>query len=485
MKVLNSIRPASVTINPASVAVIYNDKEITYHELYQLVDKTVLFLAQHGIRENDTVCLLFSNGLEFIVTVLALWETGAIPVPLNTKLLVKELSEQTKFLNPKLIIKSKELENTNVRNNDLIIPFEKLTLVKQKIKIEDFSREKTALMLFTSGSSGKPKAVMLSFENLIQSALIGDKVLLQTEKDKWLASLPFYHIGGFSIIFRAIMFGASIVIPTSLSSDDLKEAILKYHPTLASLVSNQLKKLADMNFIPPKELRMVLIGGGFSDKELILKAIDMNWNIAKVYGLTETSSFISIMNKEDVRRKPEASGKAILPNQVFIYSGDEELLSSKSGEIIVKSPSVMKGYFKSDDETNSKLKNDLFSTGDIGYLDEEGFLFVETKRSDLIISGGENIYATEIEKIISTNKDVKDVSVTGIEDKTWGQVVSAAIVLNKDAKLSESDLRSFLKDKLAGYKIPKKILFVNELPKTELGKVIIEKLKNLFNTNKD
>jgi len=191
------------------------------------------------------------------------------------------------------------------------------------------------------------------------------------------------------------------------------------------------------------------------------------------------------MNKEDVRRKPEASGKAILPNQVFIYSGDEELLSSKSGEIIVKSPSVMKGYFKSDDETNSKLKNDLFSTGDIGYLDEEGFLFVETKRSDLIISGGENIYATEIEKIISTNKDVKEVSVTGIEDKTWGQVVSAAIVLNKDAKLSESDLRSFLKDKLAGYKIPKKILFVNELPKTELGKVIIEKLKNLFNTNKD
>ena len=181
---------------------------------------------------------------------------------------------------------------------------------------------------------------------------------------------------------------------------------------------------------------MVLLGGGFSDKELILKAIDLKWNIAKVYGSTETSSFISIMDKEEVKRKPEASGKAILPNQVFIYSGDKETLSIKSGEIIVKSPAVMKGYYKSSSETKTKLKKDLFATGDIGYLDEEGFLFVEAKRSDLIVSGGENIYPAEVEKIILTHKDVKEVCVIGIKDKTWGQVVSAAVVLKKDAKLS-------------------------------------------------
>ncbi len=372
------------------------------------------------------------------------------------------------------------MKKSAVQKKDLIIPYEKLEPAKYKLKTRGFSKGKTALTLFTSGSSAKPKAVILSFENLIQSALIGNKVLLQKEKDKWLASLPFYHIGGFSIIFRALMFGASIVIPNSLSNDDLEKAIKKHRPTLASLVSNQLKKFVDRNFIPPKELRMVLLGGGFSDKELILKAIDLKWNIAKVYGSTETSSFIAIMDKDEVRKKPEASGKAILPNQVFIYSGDEETLSIKSGEVIVKSPAVMKGYYKSSSETKTKLKKDLFATGDIGYLDGEGFLFVEAKRSDLIVSGGENIYPAEVEKIILTHKNVKEVCVIGIKDKTWGQVVSAAIVLKTNTKLSDSELKIFLKTKLASYKVPKKILFVDKLPKTELGKVMREDVKKLL-----
>jgi o-succinylbenzoate---CoA ligase len=481
MNILKLIRPESLKVDPAATALIYNNEEVSYQSLSELVDKTSFFLLQQDIKENNTVCLLFNNRPEFIITILALWEIGAVPVPLNTKLLEKDLVEQITFLNPKRIIKSKEFERIAIQKNDLIIPYEKLEPAKHKLKTQGFSKGKTALTLFTSGSSKKPKAVLLSFENLIQSALIGNKVLLHTEKDKWLASLPFYHIGGFSIIFRSLMFGTSIVVPASISNDNIKEAITKYHPTLASLVSTQLKKFVDINFIPPKELRMVLLGGGFSDKELILKAIDLKWNIAKVYGSTETSSFIAIMDKDEVKRKPEASGKAILPNQVFIYSGDEETLSMKSGEVIVKSPAVMKGYYKSSSETKTKLKKDLFATGDIGYLDEEGFLFVEAKRSDLIVSGGENIFPAEIEKKILIHKDIKEVCVIGIEDKTWGQVVSAAVMLKKNAELSASELKNFLKDKLAGYKIPKKILFVDELPKTELGKVIREDVRELFN----
>ena len=480
MNTLSLIRSADIKHNPTSTAVIYNNTELSYKNLAELVDKTAFFLIQQDIKENNIVCLLFNNSLEFIVTTLALWEIGAIPVPLNNKLLEKELNDQIDFLNPKRIIKDKEFEDKSTKGKDLIIHFEELKPVKHKIKTTGFSKGKTALILFTSGSSKKPKAVMLSFENLIQSALIGDKAIAHSAKDKWLASLPFYHIGGFSIIFRTIMFGASIIIPDSLSNDDIKKAILKHHPTLASLVSHQLKKFVDINFSPPKELRMVLLGGGFSDKELILKAIELKWNLAKVYGSTETSSFISVMDKEEVKRKPEASGKAILPNQVFIYSGYKETLSSKSGRIIIKSPAVMKGYYKTNSETNSKSKKDLFDTGDIGYLDEEGFLFVEAKRSDLIVTGGENINPVEVEKVILTHNDVKEVCVIGIKDKTWGQLVSAAIVLKKDGRLSANELKNFLKEKLASYKIPKKILFIDEIPKTEMGKVIREKVNKLF-----
>ena len=140
----------------------------------------------------------------------------------------------------------------------------------------------------------------------------------------------------------------------------------------------------------------------------------------------------------------------------------------------------MKGYYKTNSETNSKSKKDLFDTGDIGYLDEEGFLFVEAKRSDLIVTGGENINPVEVEKVILTHNDVKEVCVIGIKDKTWGQLVSAAIVLKKDGRLSANELKNFLKEKLASYKIPKKILFIDEIPKTEMGKVIREKVNKLF-----
>jgi O-succinylbenzoic acid--CoA ligase len=396
---------------------------------------------------------------------------------LNTRLLERDLNEQITFLTSKSTIKSKEFENLNTRSKSILIPFENLSGAEQS-KTSKFTNDKTALMLFTSGTSGKPKAVMLSFENLIESASIGNKVLNQTNNDRWMASLPFYHIGGFSIITRAVMFGTSIAIPRSLSASDLAESIKGYHPSLISLVSNQLKNFVDINLIPPQELRMVVVGGGFFDPALILEAIDKGWKVAKVYGSTETSSFVSIMKTEEVKRKPGASGKAILPNQIFIFSDNRELSSGKSGEIIVKSPAVMKGYFK--DETATQPKNDLYRTGDIGYLDEEGFLFVEARRNDLIISGGENIIPYEVESAILTHTGIKETCVVGVEDYTWGQIVCAAIVLKENVYFTGGTIENYLEGKLAHYKIPERIIFIDELPKSRLGKVIREDVKKLF-----
>jgi O-succinylbenzoic acid--CoA ligase len=350
-----------------------------------------------------------------------------------------------------------------IRLNDLPDNEEKTSQI-------NFSENKTALILFTSGSSGKPKAVMLSFENLIQSAVIGNVVLNQTSKDKWLASLPFYHIGGFSIIFRALMFGTSIIIPDSLSNDDLSESIKKSKPTLISLVTNQLKNFIDKDFTPPIDLRTVLLGGGFSDKYLILKAIDKGWMIAKVYGSTETSSLISFMNPDEVKKKPEASGKPIPPNKIII---------TDEGGIIIQSPAVMKGYFNND-ETAGGIKDGYYFTGDIGYLDDEGYLFVEAKRNDLIISGGENVNPFEVENSILIHPEIKEACVIGIDSEEWGQIVSAAIVLKEGEALSEKKLRDFLRDKLPSFKIPKKIKFVNQLPKSGLGKILRKEVKNLF-----
>jgi O-succinylbenzoic acid--CoA ligase len=473
MNILDSIRP-EIKVNTDSIAIIRNDKEITYGEINSLVKKIFFFLNNEGIKENDIVTLLFNNSLEFIVIVISLWEIGAIPVPLNTRLLGKDLNEQIEFLKSYFTITSKEFEDVSLPGKKIIIFFDDLlrkASLPEKNRQVNFSRDKTALMLFTSGSSGKPKAVVLSFENLIQSALTGNKVLNQTKEDKWLASLPFYHIGGFSIIFRALIFGTSIIIPSLLSNDNLIESIKKCKPTLASLVSNQLKKLVDENFVPPKELRMVLLGGGFSDKNLILTAIEKGWKIAKVYGSTETSSFVSFMNYDEVKEKPGASGKAIPPNKIII---------TDEGEIAVQSQSVMQGYFNNEEETGEKIKNGFYYSGDIGRLDEDGYLYVEAKRNDLIVSGGENVNPLEIENVILSQSKVNEVCVVGIEDKEWGLIVSAAVVLKESGKLSENELKNFLRDKIAPYKIPKQIIFINKLPKSSLGKIEREKVRELL-----
>jgi len=469
--VFDLIKSPQVKYIPDSSAIILSDKKITYSELSSLVDNTAPFLKEKGVKENDIVTLLFNNNFEFIVTILSLWEIGAIPVPLNTRLLRKDLQEQLSFLNSDCTIISREFKNVSTIGKSFVLLPDDFSEKIGKSHNKKTPRDKIALILFTSGSSGKPKAVMLSFDNLIQSALIGNKVLNQTTDDKWMASLPFYHIGGFIIIVRALMFGTSIIIPDSLSNEDLVESIKKYKPTLASLVSNQLKKIIDENFIPPKELRTVLLGGGFSDKELVLQSINNGWKIAKVYGSTETSSFVSFMNYKEVKKKPGASGVAMHPNKILII---------EDGAIVVSSPAVMKGYYNNEVETSNKLKGGYYYTGDIGYLDEEGFLFVEAKRNDLIISGGENVNPVEIENTILSYADIKEVSVIGIEDEKWGQIVCAAIVLKVKSKVDKGNLRNFLRDKLAGYKIPKQILFVDKLPKTELGKVIKEKVKVLF-----
>ena len=469
--IIDLIKPAELKVNPDSL-IIHNDKEVPYSKINSLVYKTSLFLKDEGIKENDIITLLSNNSVDFIITILSLWEIGAIPAPLNIKLLGKDLDEQIKFLNAGFTIKSKEFLNVSTPGKNILISFDDLPDNKEKIRQKNFSKENTALILFTSGSSGKPKAVMLSFENLIQSAIIGNKVLNLTNKDRWLASLPFYHIGGFSIIIRALLFGSSIIIPASLSCEDLMKSLMKYHSTLASLVSNQLKRFIDMNFVPPEELRMVLLGGGFSNKNLILKAIDQGWKIAKVYGSTETSSFVSFMNYEEVKKKPEASGKVIHPNKIII---------TDDGEILVRSSAIMKGYFNNEDETSAKLKNEFYYTGDIGHLDDEGCLYIEAKRSDLIISGGENVNPVEVENEILSHSNVKEVCVVGIEDKKWGQIVSGAIVLMVNCKLPEKELKDFLRDKLSSYKIPKQIIFVNQLPKSELGKILREEVKKLFN----
>jgi O-succinylbenzoic acid--CoA ligase len=479
---MNFLKTSSViqeNINPNNPAIITNKYTITYSDLQKLVVETASSLIELEITMGDYVSIISDNNEDFVILVLALWLIDAIPVPINTRLYVSEIDELIAISGSKKILVHKSLESKFKSNRKIIFPFPKSR--KNNFLINSLNDEnKTAAVIFTSGSTGIPKGVMLSFRNLIRSVEIGDKILNQSSDDRWLVSLPFYHIGGFSIITRTLLAGASMIIPDSSDFKDFIKSIKKLKPTLASFVGTQLKKLLDEKISPYNGIKNILIGGGFVDDSLINTALNKGWKISKVYGSSEVSSFVAAITSDELMGRIKSSGKAIPPNEVVIVSEKREILPPNSvGEIAVKSDSVFKGYLNNEIETKKKLTAETYYTGDIGSLDNEGYLFVQARRSDLIVTGGENVNPMEVEKYILQSEKIKDCCVIGIEDKIWGQIVAAAIV-SKDRTISEESVKNFLRKKLAGFKIPKRILFVDYLPRTSLGKVEKEKIKALM-----
>lgn len=460
-------------------------KTFTYHSVMHSCSHSAERLRKFGVEKNSLVPILMHNSPDFIIAVISLWTLEAIPVPINTKLSLQEINEQITFLKCKSVL----VDNNFKDKSDIIglqqIHFE--TVQQQHDKTEvgfNFDKKRTAVVLFTSGSSGKPKAVELSFKSLINSAKIQNTYLQQTENDRWLASLPFYHIGGFSIIFRALMFGTEIILPIDLKFHSIIQSIIRHNPTLVSLVSFQMNELVKNKIQPNDALRCVLLGGGFIDSNLMREALSNGWNVFKVYGSTETSSFVTVLSSEDFKLKPESAGQPIPPNEVMIVDENgKELQANTEGEIVVKSPAVMSGYLNDEDTTKLKLKNSLYFTGDFGYKDEDGFLYIVNRRSDLIVTGGENVNPLEVENLILSFPKVKEVCVFGIDDTKWGQRMAAAVVQKPNHKFESDELRNFLRDKTAAFKIPKEIFFVDDLPKTELGKIKRETVRGILSNS--
>lgn len=468
-------------------AIITHSSTLTYKQLDERISSTVQLLIKLGIKRWDKAAILSENSAEYVILVLSLWKMGAIPVPLNTRLLPNELEELVSFAGCNFLFSNMSGEKTaNIQNVHLHeFPLEEKAdkyLIDEKkayYSPDKFKMSNTAVIIFTSGSTGKPKGVALSFNNLFHSAFNGNKLFKHQKDDQWLASLPFYHIGGFSIIVRNFFYGTTLIIPQSLKTDDIIYAIENFNPALASLVTTQLQRLMEAGCRPNPELRHILLGGGFIETTLVSEALKPGWNVSKSYGTTETASFVTVLTAEEFKTKPLSTGKAIPPNQILIVDENKNILPNKKvGEIAVKAQSVAKGYLNNEDENNKKFSGNIFYSGDYGYLDEDGFLFVEARREDLIVSGGENIIPFEVEVEILKYPGIKEVCVFGLEDKEWGQIVAAAVI--SDKKIIVEELKIFLKDKLPSFKHPKKIFILDELPKTELGKIQKGKIKERF-----
>ncbi|HEU4334369.1 MAG TPA: AMP-binding protein, partial [Candidatus Eisenbacteria bacterium] len=340
-----------------------------------------------------------------------------------------------------------------------------------------------AAVVFTSGTSGAPSAVVLTHGNFLWSALASARNLGVVPGDLWLCCLPLHHVGGLSIVTRSLAYGTAVALHPAFDADAVNRAIDEEGVTLVSLVPTMLARLlrarGDRPF--PARLRAALIGGGPIAAPLLEEAAAQGLRALPTYGLTEATSQVTTLSLADWPRGLATAGAPLAFTRVEIRDeSGRPLPAGEEGEIAVRGPTVMAGYLGDPDANASRLRGRWLLTGDTGRLDEEGRLVVLDRRLDRIVTGGENVSPAEVERILETHPSVAEACVVGLPSTEWGQEVVAVLALRPGATVALEELRAHAGASLASYKLPRHAMIVNALPRSAGGKLLRRVARDRF-----
>ncbi|MCY4062558.1 MAG: o-succinylbenzoate--CoA ligase [Chloroflexi bacterium] len=474
--------------NPDSPFIYVDGRKITFGGMNRLVSAGYGVIQRYTpLEPGDKVGILMPDRFLFVVTLLALMRMRVVSVPLNTRLTAAELSWQVKNADCRLLICEGDTRALAGELGTDVMEMPNIDLADPTPQFADYgliNLDDDFAIIHTSGTSGRPKAAILTLGNVYQSAQASAQLLGHLENECWLCVLPLYHVGGLSIILRSLIYSTAVEFgPTSPFDVQETNRVLSANPiTLISLVPTMLQRLLDAKTRPwNPQLRLILLGGEAPSAELLARCQAENLPIATTYGLTETASQVATALPEQVYRKPGTVGKPLKNTQVRIVGeGGEGAAPKVPGEVLVKGGTVMRGYYGDPAATDAALRDGWLQTGDIGYLDEDGDLFILQRRADLIVSGGENIYPAEVERVLRSHPQVAEAVVFGAPDAQWGQRVAALIQPVFGASISTKDIDRFLRERLASYKSPRKIVFVDALPLTASGKIQRREARRIF-----
>ena len=339
------------------------------------------------------------------------------------------------------------------------------------------SLEREALVLFTSGTSGRPKGARLTYGNLWFSAIGSALHLGQRPDDIWLAALPMFHIGGLSILYRGII-GANLVNLHERFEPDRVSAAIDEGATHVSLVPTSLRQLFEVRRGSPwpKTLRCVLLGGAASPPALIDECVELGIPVAPTYGLTESASQAATLRPHEITAKRGSSGLPLPVTRLRIVEQGQVLPPGETGEIELRGPTIFAGYLG--DKGRPFDADGWFATGDAGYVDDGGYLYIADRRDDLIVTGGENVYPAEIERVLSEHPLVRDAGVVGVSAEPWGARPIAFVVWQGEPASAQPALLEHCRSHLAGYKIPDQIVAVDALPRSASGKLLRRRLRD-------
>jgi len=496
-------------LHPGKPAIIFEDKVITYSILYERLNAAAAWLQSIGIEKGDRVAVMLGNCPEFMELYLACSRIGAVFVPINFRLVAKEVEYTLRNCRPRLFLFgqafSDALDGLNFQDylppmlvatvgngstrpgalsyNDAVSRFDGqepfLTASTGPNNPED-----AQVIMYTSGTTGKPKGAVLSSRKTFFNCLNADIFFKLSFDDVILVILPLFHSGGLFIQASPCIFkGATMIIHRKFDARKTFTDIEKYRvtkflgvPTIYKRLLPQMKKQkCDIS-----SLEICAIGGEKTTHKLLLDCKEAGFHVRQIMGQTETSILLWASEEESLA-KPGTVGRPVFHAEVDVVDREgRSVAPGEVGEIVVRGSIMMTEYWRDPGKTQETIRNSWLHTGDLARLDNEGYFYLVDRSKDMFISGGENVYPAEVERLLREHPGVEDVAVVGVPDETWGEVGHAFVIKKPGFSLSAQELIAFCDGKLARYKWPKAVSFMTSFPRTSLGKIKKHLLKQML-----
>ncbi|GEL78371.1 fatty acid--CoA ligase family protein [Tenuibacillus multivorans] len=495
--------------NLHKTAYVFNGEETDYQTLEGSVTKFASSLQKLGYKKGDHIALVVGNTPHFIIGMYGAMRLGLTVIPVNpiytadeiayivnngdvkgviTLDILMEKFEQMVQLIPNVehyIVgeTTPDYDVTQSSLSDKAFSFTKLvyggSLELNRPTLDD---DDTAVILYTSGTTGKPKGAMLTHKNLYSNAKDVAEYLEIDAHDRVIAALPMFHVFCLTVALNApLVNGSTVLVVPKFSPETVFQMTKDYQATVFAGVPTMYNYLLQYPNEDEKDLSSIrlCISGGASMPVALLEKFEQRFNVrvSEGYGLSEASP-VTCFNPLDRPRKAGSIGQNIVnvENKVVDQDGNE-LPPGEVGELAVRGPNVMKGYYKMPEETEASIKDGWLYTGDMARMDEEGYFYIVDRKKDLVLVGGYNVYPREVEEVLYSHEKISEVAVIGVPDPELGEAV-IAFVVSTDDSVTEENLMTLSKEKLAKYKIPKEIRFLEELPKNTTGKILRRSLRD-------
>ena len=518
--IISEIREKAVKLYGNKEALVCGDERFTYQAFDNRVNALCNLLRAQGIQKGGKVTILHPNCHYFMETYYAVAHSGAIIVPINHRLSPEDIAFILKDSESTVLIADRKfshlvaaaLDEGGTKTRMVLwtgrgehAPVTVETMDYEKgiqrypstaVVAEDMREEDVAQLYYTSGTTGKPKGVILTHKNICTHALGAIAELRLTDSDRWIHVAPMFHLADAWATWAVTWVGGTHIFVRAFDPPKVLEVMEKERATISNMIPTMLNLLVNHPDVSRRDyssVRVLLSGGAPIAPEVVKKIVTtFQCDYVQTYGMTETSPYLTMSILKDHLAKLPAeeqlkikskTGREFITVQLKVVreNGTEVARDEQEvGEIIVKGATVTPGYWRLPKETKRAIKDGWLYTGDLAVMDAEGYVTIVDRKKDMILTGGENVYSTEVENVLYMHPAVLEAAVVGIPDEKWGEMVKAIVVLKEGIEVTEEEIIGFCKEKLARYKAPKSVDFYPALPKTGSGKIAKGELREQY-----